>query len=147
MINFRFTNQVLENELDEAVLNFHLQELDNRNITFDPEEHFTINIQVSRVTRNSQGSKASVPYTDNSVKLNRRELRAGKWLKINITTMAAEYCRLPRDSLEIVVRVQDSNHRMNLVVPHQSSESNSALVSFEIIRIRYTLVGKLDKSF
>lgn len=61
--------------------------------------------------------------------------------------MAAEYCRLPRDSLEIVVRVQDSNHRMNLVVPHQSSESNSALVSFEIIRIRYTLVGKLDKAF
>lgn len=133
MIHFNITNQVLENELDEAVLNLHLQELENRNITFDPEEHFTVSLQVSRVTRNSQGSKASVLYTNNSVKLLRKELRAGKWVKINLTTMAAEYCRLPRDTLAIVVRVQGSNHRMNLVVPHPSSESNNALVSFRLI--------------
>lgn len=129
VINFRFTNQVLQNEVDEAVLNFHIQELESRNSTFDPNEHFTINIQVSRVTRNSQGSKASVPYTDNSVKLTRKEIRAGKWLKVNITTMVAEFCRLPRENLAIIVRIQDSKNRLSLVVPHPSSESNNALVS------------------
>lgn len=81
------------------------------------------------MTRNSQGSKASVPYTDNSVKLTRTELRGGKWLKINVTNMVAEFCRLPRENLAIVVRVQDSMNKMSLVVPHPSSESNNALVS------------------
>lgn len=135
MINFRFTNKVLQNEVDEAVLNLHVQELETRNTTIDPEEPFTISLQVSRVTRNNQGSKASVPYTDNSVKMTRKDLRAGKWLKINITTMVAEFCRLPRENLAIVVRVQDSKNRMSLVVPHPSSESNNALVSI----IKYAL--------
>lgn len=132
VISFRFSNKVLQNELDEAVLNLHLQDLDTRNSTIDPDEHFTITLQVSRVTRNNQGSKASVPYTDNSLKMTRKELRVGKWLKVNVTTMVAEFCRLPRDNLAIVVRVQDSKNRMSLVVPHPSSESNNALVSNNI---------------
>lgn len=142
MINFRFTNKVLQNELDEAVLNLHIQELEAKNTTIDPEEPFTISLQVSRVTRNNQGSKASVPYTDNSVKMTRKELRAGKWLKVNITTMVVEFCRLPRENLAIVVRVQDSKNRMSLVVPHPSSESNNALVSilFNIIFIKYKIL-------
>ncbi|KAJ0171096.1 hypothetical protein K1T71_013295 [Dendrolimus kikuchii] len=130
VISFRFTNKVLQNELDEAVLNLHIQELESRNATIDPDEHFTISLQVSRVTRNSQGSKASVPYSDNSVKLTRKELRVGKWLKINVTNMVAEFCRLPRENLAIVVRVQDSMNRMSLVVPHPSSESNNALMPY-----------------
>ncbi|XP_037294879.1 growth/differentiation factor 8, partial [Manduca sexta] len=130
VINFRFTDKVLQNELDEAVLNLHVQELDTRNTTSDPEEFFSINIQVSRVTRHNQGSKASVPYTDNTVKLSRRELKLGKWLKANVTTMVAEFCRLPRENLAIVVRVQDSRNRMSLVVPHPSSESNNALMPY-----------------
>ncbi|KAJ8705253.1 hypothetical protein PYW07_011080 [Mythimna separata] len=136
VINFRFTNKVLQNELDEAVLNLHIQELEARNTTIDPEEHITITLQVSRVTRNNQGSKASVPYTDNSVKMTRKELRAGKWLKVNITTMVAEFCRLPRENLAIVVRVQDSKNRMSLVVPHPSSESNNALMPYIEVSLR-----------
>lgn len=131
IINFKFTNKVLQNEVHEAVLNIHVQELEPRhNTSFEGEDHFTINLQVSRVTRNSQGSKASVPYTDNSVKMSRKDLKIGKWLKVNVTTMVAEFFRLPREYLAVVVRVQDSRNRMSLVVPHPSSESNHALVSF-----------------
>lgn len=129
VIKFKITNKVLQNELDEAVLNLHLQELEARNSTVDPNEHFTITLQVGRITRSNQTGKASVPYTNNSLKMTRRELRAGKWLKINVTTMVAEFCRLPRENLAIVVRVQDSKNRMSLVVPHPSSESNNGLVS------------------
>jgi hypothetical protein len=131
IINFRFANKVLQQEVHEAVLNIHLQELESRhNTTVDPEEFVTVTMQVSRVTRNSQGSKASVPYSDNSVKMTRKELRVGKWLKVNVTTMVAEFFRLPREYLAIVVRVQDSSNKMSLVVPHPSSESNNALVSY-----------------
>lgn len=90
-------------------------------------------LQVSRVTRNSQGNKASVPYTDNSVKMSRRDLKIGKWLRVNVTNMVAEFFRLPRENLAIVVRVQDSRNRMSLVVPHPSSETNNALVSTFIL--------------
>lgn len=134
MFRFNFTKQVLQNELDEAVLSLHLQELDNRNTTFDPEQPVTVTLQVSRITKNSQGSRASVPYPSNSVKLLRKELRAGKWVKIDLTTIAAEYCGLPRDSLAIVVRVQDSSNRTNLVVSHPSSETNNDLVSLRSAR-------------
>lgn len=132
VINFKFTEKVLQNEVDEAILNIHLQELEsNYNTTFNPEEPFTISIQVSRVTINSQGQKASVPYKpDYSVKLVKKDLKVGRWLKVNITNMVAEFFRLPRENLAIVVRVQDSKNRMSLVVPHPSSESNHVLVSF-----------------
>ncbi|XP_062532449.1 growth/differentiation factor 8 isoform X1 [Bombyx mori] len=130
VIDFRLSNKVLQNELDEAVLNLHVQELDNRNTTFDPEELFTLNLQVSRVTRNSQGGKASVLYSENSVTMTRRDLKLGKWLKVNVTTMVEEFCRLPRESLAIVARVQDSSDRIGLVVPHPSSESNHALMPY-----------------
>lgn len=129
MINFRFTNKVLQNEVDEAILNLHIQELEPKHNITITEDHFTINIQVNRVTRNSQGSKASVPYAESAVKLSRKDLKVGKWVKVNITNMVAEFFRLPRDNLAIVVRVQDSKNRMSLVVPHPSSESNNALVS------------------
>lgn len=82
---------------------------------------------------NSQGQKASVPYTENSVKLTRKDLKVGRWLKVNITTMVSEFFRLPRENLAIVVRVQDSTNRMSLVVPHPSSESNHALVSLHFV--------------
>ncbi|KAL4712534.1 hypothetical protein ACJJTC_007550 [Scirpophaga incertulas] len=131
IINFKFTNRVLQNEVKEAVLNVHLQELEpRRNITVDPEEHVSVTLQASRVTRNSQGSKASVPYTDKLVKMTRKELRAGKWLKMNVTTMVAEFFRLPREYLAIVVRVQDSRNRISLVVPHPSAEANNALMPY-----------------
>ncbi|KAI5636452.1 transforming growth factor beta like domain-containing protein [Phthorimaea operculella] len=137
VINFRFTDKVLQNEVDEAVLSIHLQELVSRqNTTFDADEHFTINIQVNRVTRNSQGNKASVPFSENSVKMSRKELVVGKWLKINVTNMVAEFFRLPREYLAIVVRVQDSNNRMSLVVPHPSSESNNALMPYVEVSLR-----------
>lgn len=110
-------------------MSVHVQELDSyRNVT-NLEDFYTVNLQVSRVTRNSQGNKASVPYTENTVKMTKEELRKGKWLKINVTNMVAEFFRLPREYLSVIVRVQDSKGRMNLVVPHPSSETNNALVS------------------
>lgn len=130
VISFRFTSKVLQNEVDEAFLNIHVQELEQRlNVTLGPDEFFSIGLQVNRVTRNSQGSKASVPYMESSVKMSRKELKIGKWVKVNVTNMVAEFFRLPRENLAIVVRVQDSKNRMSLVVPHPSSESNNALVS------------------
>lgn len=130
VINFKLTEKVLQNEVDEAIVNIHLQELESHhNTTFNPDEPFTISIQVSRITKNSQGQKASVPYTYNTVKLTRKDLKVGKWLKMNITSMVSEFFRLPRENLAIVVRVQDSNNTMSMVVPHPSSESNHALVS------------------
>lgn len=133
-INFKFTEKVLQNEVGEAVLNVHVQELDSyKNITTSiPEDTLTLNLQVSRVTRNSQGNKASVPYTDSSIKVTKDELRRGKWVKINVTNMVAEFFRLPREFLSVTVRVQDSRNRMSLVVPHPSSENNNALVSVSI---------------
>lgn len=77
-----------------------------------------------------------MPYTDNSVKMSRKELKIGKWLKINVTNMVAEFFRLPRENLAIVVRVQDSKNTMSLVVPHPSSESNSALVSTSLFQAK-----------
>lgn len=44
--------------------------------------------------------------------------------------------RLPRENLAIVVRVQDSKNTMSLVVPHPSSESNSALVSTSLFQAK-----------
>lgn len=129
MINFRFTSKVLQNEVDEAILNLHIQELEPRHNVTLTDDHFTINLQVNRVTRNSQGNKASVPYAESSIKLTKKELKVGKWLKVNVTTMVAEFFRLPRENLAIVVRVQDSKNRMSLVVPHPSSEINNAVVS------------------
>lgn len=131
MINFRFSNKVLQNEVSDAVLNIHIQELESRqNISLSgPEEgHFTVNIQVSRVTTTGN-AKAAMAFTDNSVKMSSEEVRRGKWLKINVTRMVAEFFRLPRDNLAVIVRVQDSRSRMSLVVPHPSSQSNHALVS------------------
>ncbi|XP_039761303.1 growth/differentiation factor 8-like [Pararge aegeria] len=130
VINFRFTNKVLQNEVDEAILSLHIQELEARNNVTLVDDHFTINIQVNRVTRNSQGNKASVPYAENAVKLSRKDLKVGKWLKVNVTNMVAEFFRLPRENLAIVVRIQDSRNRMSLVVPHPSSESNNALMPY-----------------
>lgn len=132
VINFRFTEKVLQNEINEAILNFHLQEIENSckdNTTFNPEEPFTIYIQVNRITRNSQGQKASVTYANNSVKLSAEDLKVGRWLKVNITNMVSEFFRLPRENLAIVVRVQDSKNRMSLVVPHPSPDPNKASVS------------------
>ncbi|XP_073958579.1 growth/differentiation factor 8-like, partial [Choristoneura fumiferana] len=137
LTNFRFSNKLLQNEVNEAVLNIHVQELDTYNSTStNTDDFFTINIQASRVTRNAQGNKASVPYTDNSVKMSRKELKIGKWLKINVTNMVAEFFRLPRENLAIVVRVQDSKNTMSLVVPHPSSESNSALMPYIEVSLR-----------
>ncbi|GBP18646.1 hypothetical protein EVAR_14416_1 [Eumeta japonica] len=120
---------MLQNEVGEAVLNIHIQELETRsNVTiFGPEEgHFTINIQVSRVTRNSQG-KASVPYSENTVKLSKDEIVKGRWVKINVTNMVAEFFRLPRENLAVIVKVQDPNNRVNVLVPHPSAENSNAL--------------------
>lgn len=130
VINFKFTEKVLQNEVQEAVLNIHLQQLESsRNVTYEShDEYSTVTFQVSRITRNSQGNKVSVPYSDNSVKMTREELRDGKWLKINVTNMVAEFFKLPRDNLAIVVRVQDARNRLNLVVPHPSSDLNNGLV-------------------
>ncbi|CAK1595430.1 unnamed protein product [Parnassius mnemosyne] len=137
VINFRFSSKVLQNEVDEAFLNIHVQELEQRlNVTLGPDEYFSIGIQVNRVTRNSQGSKASVPYTESSVKMSRKELKIGKWVKVNVTNMVAEFFRLPRENLAIVVRVQDSKNRMSLVVPHPSSESNNALMPYIEVSLR-----------
>ncbi|XP_013174658.1 PREDICTED: growth/differentiation factor 8-like, partial [Papilio xuthus] len=137
VINFRFTSKVLQNEVDEAFLNIHVQELEQRlNVTLGPEEFFSIGLQVNRVTRNSQGSKASVPYTESSIKMSRKELKIGRWVKLNVTNMVAEFFRLPRENLAIVVRVQDSKNRMSLVVPHPSSESNNALMPYIEVSLR-----------
>lgn len=129
MINFKFTNKVLQNEVDDAILSLHIQELDCRNNLTLTEDHFTINVQVNRITRNSQGNKASVPYAESALKFSRQDLKAGKWVKVNVTNMVAEFFRLPRENLAIVVRIQDSKNRLSLVAPHPSSESNNALVS------------------
>ncbi|CAG9109127.1 unnamed protein product [Plutella xylostella] len=135
-INFKFSEKVLQNEVGEAVLSVHVQELDSyRNVT-NLEDFYTVNLQVSRVTRNSQGNKASVPYTENTVKMTKEELRKGKWLKINVTNMVAEFFRLPREYLSVIVRVQDSKGRMNLVVPHPSSETNNALMPYIEVFLR-----------
>ncbi|CAH4036444.1 unnamed protein product [Pieris brassicae] len=135
VINFRFTDKVLENEVDEAFLYIHIQELERQNITIT-DDHFHINYQVNRITRNSQGSKASVPYSDSSSKLSGKELQDGTWVRANVTNMVAEFFRLPRETLGIVVRVQDSKNRLNLVVPHPSSESNNAVMPYIELTLR-----------
>ncbi|XP_052745385.1 growth/differentiation factor 8-like [Bicyclus anynana] len=135
VINFKFTNKVLQNEVDEAFLSLHIQELEARNNVTLVEDHYTVNIQVNRVTRNSQG-KASVTYADSPVKLSRKDLKVGKWLKVNVTNMVAEFFRLPRENLAIVVRIQDSKNRLSLVVPHPSSESNNALMPYIEVSLR-----------
>ncbi|XP_048000534.1 growth/differentiation factor 8-like isoform X1 [Leguminivora glycinivorella] len=133
LITFKFSNKMVENEVDAAVLNIHVQELPTHNSTIDyTEDHFTINIQPSRVTRNHNNNKAAVPYgPENSVKMSRKELKMGKWLKLDVTSMVAEFFRLPREQgLEIVVRVQDSRNKLRLAVPHPSAESNNALMPY-----------------
>ncbi|XP_045507531.1 growth/differentiation factor 8-like [Colias croceus] len=136
VINFRFTNKVLQNEVDEAFLNIHIQELEPRQNVTILEDHFNVNYQVNRITRNSQGNKASVPYAEGSIKLSRKELKTGKWVKANVTNMVAEFFRLPRENLAIVVRVLDSKNKMSLVVPHPSSESNNALMPYIEVSLR-----------
>lgn len=124
--------------MGEAFLNVHVQDLEcRRNITiFGPDEgYFTINIQVSRVTRTGN-AKAAVPYTDMSTKITTEELRNGKWLRINVTNMIAEFFMLPRDNLAIIVRVQDTRSRINLVVPHPSSDTNSTLMPFIEVNLK-----------
>ncbi|XP_034836999.1 growth/differentiation factor 8-like [Maniola hyperantus] len=136
VINFKFANKVLQNEVDDAILSVHIQELEARNNITLIEDHFTVNIQVNRITRNSQGSKASVPYAESAVKLSSKDLKDGKWVKVNVTNMVAEFFRLPRENLAIVVRVQDSRSRLSLVVPHPSSESNNALMPYVEVSLR-----------
>ncbi|XP_041984077.1 growth/differentiation factor 8-like, partial [Aricia agestis] len=130
VLNFRFTSKVLQNEVSEGHLNVHVQELEPWLNATLVEEYFTINVQVNRVTRNNQGNKASVPYSETSVKLSRRDLKVGKWLRVNVTNMVAEFFRLPRENLAIVVRVQDSKNRVSLVVPHPSSETNHTVMPY-----------------
>lgn len=116
--------------MGEAILNIHVKKPDNRpNISqFGPEEgHFTINIQVSRVTR-SGNANAAVPYSNNSVKMSGEELRLGKWLKVNVTNMVAEFFELPRDDLAVIVRTQDSRNKTNLFILHPNSDTNNSLV-------------------
>ncbi|CAG9569930.1 unnamed protein product [Danaus chrysippus] len=132
MINFRFTNKVLQNEVAEAFLNIHIQELEARHNVTLTEDQFNVNTQVNRVTRNSQGNKASVLYSERSIKMSRKDLKVGRWVKINVTTMVAEFFRLPRENLAIVVRVQDSKNRLSLGVPHLNSESNALMPYIEV---------------
>lgn len=118
------------NQVSEAILHIYIhdtgsrqevgEETPNAGEDGSQEDELTLNIQISRVTKANDVFTSSV-VASAGVAVTRSEVKRGKWVKVNVTKVLAEWFAMPRSALGLVVQAQDSERRW-IPVPEAKGE-------------------------
>lgn len=128
VLYYRFADKVMQNQVSEAILHIYVhdtgshQEVEGEIKTANGEEEaeLTLNIQISRVTKVNDVFTSSI-VASAGVAVTRSEEKKGKWVKVNVTKVLAEWFAMPRSVLGLVVKTQDSERR-RIPVPEAKGE-------------------------